>query len=224
MGVTGIGLRKKDTMEEIKYSTVPGKIKTLFKKIRTTGVPPTVDKKWLGSIGLTKSSDASLLSILKFLKFVDDSGKPMEIWNECRSSNKSKSVIGKVVRKAYSGLFNTYPNAHVQSEEDVKNYMLSRTGKSERVIELMYQTFSNLCSLGDFTGRPEPKKGDETEKPKEEPEQTSDEMDIEKIYKGFGEPVTININIQLTLPETKDIEVYNKFFESLQKYLIKDNE
>jgi hypothetical protein len=38
-----------------------------------------------------------------------------------------------------------------------------------------------------------------------------------------GGGVTININVQLTLPETKDEKVFDAFFSAMRRHLIDDN-
>jgi len=208
-------------MGTIPYTNVPSKIAPLFGKIQTTGIPLTVDKKWLSSVGFDKGPDATLLRVLKALKFLDGSGKPTDFWKSYKNKAKSKLVLAKAVRKAYSGLFDTYNNAHAANKEDIKNYMRSVSGKADRTIDFMYTTFRNLCALSDFPGTPPTEEvltGAKTEERPDVPDE------ITKVYKEFGEPVTININIQLTLPETKDIEVYDNLFKSLRKYMISENE
>jgi Family of unknown function (DUF5343) len=52
-------------MAEFPYTTVPGKLKPLFKKMREVGVPQKATFQWLKSIGFTSSNDATLLGVLK---------------------------------------------------------------------------------------------------------------------------------------------------------------
>lgn len=41
-----------------------------------------------------------------------------------------------------------------------------------------------------------------------------------KIIQDLGKGITININIQLTLPETTDENVYDRLFSSMKKHLL----
>lgn len=49
-----------------------------------------------------------------------------------------------------------------------------------------------------------------------------DEGNLSKLNHQLGTKnnMTINLNIQLTVPETTDEEVYNKFFEAMKKHLL----
>jgi hypothetical protein len=67
-------------MADFQYTTVPGKISTLFDKIRSVGVPPKVTVQWLKAIGFTSSNDTSLLPVAKAVGFADQSGVPTEYW------------------------------------------------------------------------------------------------------------------------------------------------
>lgn len=48
-------------MNDVVYTTVPGKIPELLSKIKQTGVPPKVTNAWLKTIGFTSSNDGSLI-------------------------------------------------------------------------------------------------------------------------------------------------------------------
>ena len=68
-------------MAEYVYTTVPGKLKALFTKLREVGVPQKATSQWLKSIGFMSSNDASLLGVLKFVGLVDASGIPTPKWS-----------------------------------------------------------------------------------------------------------------------------------------------
>jgi len=80
----------------------------------------------------------------------------------------------------------------------------------------MVNTFKILCSLADFSSI---KTEYEESKPKEIPEVVKS-VKSQKYPK--TQPFNVTINIQLTLPENKDDEVYDKFFEALKRHLLTD--
>jgi hypothetical protein len=73
--------REKRTMADYPLTTVTGKIGTLLSKIREVGVPPKATVQWLKSVGFKSSNDSTLLTAIKFIGFIDQSGVPTDAWN-----------------------------------------------------------------------------------------------------------------------------------------------
>src|SRR5688572_18195737 len=81
-------------MADFPYTTVPGKIGTLFAKIREVGVPQKVTQQWLKSVGFKSSNDASLVGVLKYIGFIDGSAVPTLKWTQYRGDNsKTRSAF-----------------------------------------------------------------------------------------------------------------------------------
>lgn len=74
-------------MAEIPYTTVPGKIGNLLKRMRDTRVPGKANATWLASIGMKSSNDRSMLTVLKALGFIDNLGIPTEKWKHYRGAD-----------------------------------------------------------------------------------------------------------------------------------------
>jgi hypothetical protein len=196
---------------------VYGKLRPLFERIQEVSKPETVDGKWLSSIGFTGSNDPRLVPVLKFIGFLDPSGKPTEKWLAYRDRNRAKQVLAEGIRDGYAGLFKIYPDANQRRDDELKNFFGARTGASARVIVLTTATFRSLCELADFRGA--------TEEAVPEPSGTQ-VTEVDRLAQtrvtaqGLGGQITININVQLTLPDTTDETVYDRFFAALKKHLL----
>jgi hypothetical protein len=197
-------------MKKPPYTGQPKNVSEFFEKIKTLGIPPKVNLAYLPTIGFKSSNDRYLVGVSKSLGFVDSSGVPTERWQEYKDKNKAKQVMTSVVKTVYADLFNTYPNAHEEDSATIQNYFAAKWGVSEQLAKLMEQTFKELCGLADFKAvvvtepgaKPTvPTVGKVTEMPPS------------------VKPVTININIQLSLPATEDAAIYDKLFEALKKHL-----
>ena len=133
------------------YADVHGKIEPLLQKIQETGRPDKVDANWLARVGFTKSNDPSLIRVLKWIGFVDSSGVPLQRWQSYRNKQAAPGVLAEGIRDGYSDLFEMYPHAHQQAEEDLRSFFASNTTVSDESRRRMVRTFKTLCSLADFS-------------------------------------------------------------------------
>jgi hypothetical protein len=201
-------------MADYPYSTVLQKIKPLLLKIKTIGVPSKVDYKWLQTIGYKSTNDTSLIPVLKNIQLIDSSGKPTDSWMKYRADNK---ILASCIRVGYSDLFATYPNAEAESKDNLSNFFSSKTTAGSQVIGKMVGTFLELCGAADFTGSPVSHTSP-TPTHSAAPIHTS--PILPHAVKNLENGVAININIQLTVPETTDEKVYEAFFSSMKKHLL----
>lgn len=196
------------------YTTVPGKIPSLLSKLRDVGIPNKVSYEWLKSVGFKSSNDRTLISVLKQAEFVDASNVPTQVWKDYRGS-KHKSVLGNALLKGYKELYATYPDAHNRSTSDLESFFSTKTSAGKQSIDKMVKTFKGLAQNADFgakeAGAAASIKGDSSNP-------------IERVVEtASGGAITINLNIQLTLPETTDEKVYDKFFQAMKKHLMDSN-
>ena len=137
-------------MAEYQYSTVPGKLKSLLDKIRDIGVPSKAHTRWLKSIGFTSSNDGSLLTMLKFIGFADQSGIPTQRWKEYRGSHHGR-VLAEAIKNGYSELYALYPDAHSRTAEELEHVFSTNSTAGKQVISKTATTFRKLCELADFS-------------------------------------------------------------------------
>lgn len=206
-------------MPNYPYTTVPGKIAALFTKIQTTGVPDHVTTKYLASLGFNGSNDRSLLPLLRFLGFIDQSGVPQDRWRLYRDRNQGGKVLADALRESYRDLFQLYPDAHRKDTDTLTNFFRSNTTSGERSSSLMVSTFQALCKLADFS--------DDTPGMAHEvaAADDADDLDIARVARQqpsehSGASVVINVNIQLVLPDQADAETYDRLFTSLRRHLL----
>jgi hypothetical protein len=202
-------------MADFPYTQVTGKLKSLFQKIQQVGKPDTVDKKWLASIGLKSSNDPSLIPVLRVIDFIDQSNNPTERWTRYRDKSQARKVLAEGILIGYAELFQTYPDAYRRSDDELKAFFTTKTKAGSQVVSKTVTTFKNLCELADFQDVP-------IEGSSVQSVQLT-QGDIRaptRIIKELEAGVTININIQLTLPDTTDESVYDKLFAAMKKHLL----
>jgi hypothetical protein len=194
------------------YVDAYGKIADVFYKIIEAQVPPKYTNDFIYTkLGLKSSSYRASTALLKRLGFVDDANVPTEAYREYRDPQKSKLIMARQIRKGYRDLFSTNEYAYKLKREEVisKLNTLLGTPADDKITPKVAATFLALCALADFEGEMPP-----AEEVSETPAQ---EESIGKSITKWGLSYTINLN----LPATTDIEVFNAIFKALKENLLK---
>jgi|SRR5208282_3907919 len=196
----------------------PKKLKVFFEIVQKEQIPPKVDKNFLQVHKFKSSYDEAIPKIMEQLDFVSSSRIPTERWKQYRDASKSKKIMAESIRSAYSELFNVYSNPIEKSKDDLKNFFKGKTDFDDEHIDFLVQTFEILCSLADLNqvaggSSPQPIS---ISPPNGGEVQNNTKLPIKSMGNG---QYTINLNIELQLPETTNPEVYDKLFESMKKHL-----
>lgn len=132
-----------------------------------------------------------------------------------RNKTRSGKVLAEGILEGYNELYQLYPDAHTRNIDELKAFFVTKSTSGKQVISKTVTTFRKLCELADFEGvEIESQTSVSTESAEYELEAPT------KIIKGLGAGVTININIQLALPATKDESVYDDLFKAMKKHLL----
>lgn len=194
-----------------------GKLTELLSKIRDGQAPEQFTHQLLKDWGFTSTNDRQFLPLLKALGFLSPDGKPTSRYHSYRDHSRSKDVMGEALREAYQDIFLIKANPTKDDREAIQGKFKSFHNATDRVAQLMTNTFLALLSLASFGGKTR------VTLEKKEPEPAKPEP--EKLEVGTAPsrhpPRTpgLHYNIQIHLPATKDVEVYNAIFKSLKEHL-----
>lgn len=212
-------------MADFAYAMGTGKIPALFDKIHDVGTPTTkVTHTWLGQVGFSSSNDRRLLSVLKQIGFIDGSSMPTDAWKHYRSATTAdrRRVLARAIQEGYKGLYDMYPNAQSRSDSELESFFRGHVNAGSQVLAKTIQTFKALAAIANFDG------GSAAVSPSA-PTPSNKDIPASEIPAhlptvstgvGRGTDMSVVINIQLAVPETKDAKVYDAFFESLKKHLL----
>jgi uncharacterized protein DUF5343 len=201
------------------YSVAVSRIPDLFAKIRDGQAPELFTLQLLKDWGFSSSNDRAFLPILKALGFLSPDGKPTSVYHDYRDHSRSKAVMGQALKNAYGDIFLIKEHPTEADRAAVQGKFKSYHNVSDNVAALMQKTFYALLSLADL-------KAATPVKPALPPEANKNETPPQKreVSDDQRPPVTptLHYNIQIHLPATKDVEVYNAIFKSLRAHLIDD--
>ena len=197
------------------YAVKMGSLKEYLEKIKTKklGVPDKVNREHLKSIGYTSSNDWYIPRVLKSINFIDKSNTPTQNLKDFRTK-KSGQVMADALRKTYAELFKIYPEPHKKGKGELENFFAEKRPKLKKsTLGLFVDTFKTLCEFADFGAVPIAPKAEVKEAEKKL-------VEVAQVTTQMPSGVTINVNIQLTLPVTDDATVYDKIFKALKDNLL----
>ena len=185
--------------------------------------PPKFTNKFLEQLEFKSTNDRLFIGMLKFLGFIDGLGSPQDRYFKFLDQTQSKFVLAEAIKEAYADLFTVNVKANEMSVNDVKNKLktLTQGSKSETVIGCMANTFTALCKYADFSKHTTKEVVTVTKKEQiaeEIPHTNEHKMTHELINKKIT--TEMHYNIQIHLPETRDITVYDAIFKSLKEHLL----
>jgi len=202
------------------YVNAYGGLAKLFAEIKKASVPPKVTNDFLYSVlGLKSTSFRAMLPLLKRLGFIDQSNVPTQSYKDFRDSKLSESVMTERVRASYADLFaaNEYANKMDKKELVEKLTTLLGTSADDAVVPNVAATFIELVKLSNFDGSPSKKK------PKAEPAPDEHESEEHTQRSQSGLKMGISYIINLNLPATTEVEVFNAIFKSLKEHILGDH-
>lgn len=206
-------------MAEFAYTTVPGKIKPLMAKIQEVGVPSRATQSWLTSIGYASTNDRTLLAIMRLIGFIDDTGRPTSSWEEFWGGDRG--ALARAIEQGYSALYEVYPDAHKRSSAELESIIKSAAPKlGKDAVSRALSTFRALVDLADFGATGSSLPGGNGMNPNGHHAEPVVETSPATVVRSLWAGVTINVNVQLTLPETTDGTVYEKLFAAMREHLL----
>jgi hypothetical protein len=198
------------------YIISNNKIAPIFAKIRSAAKPERFSiRDTLNKWGFAASNDRAMVGVLKALGFINENGAPTEYYDRLRDPNDWKYVLAERIRDLYSDLYAIDTSIHTSPETEIRGAISRVSGKDDESVKRYYSTFKALAALATFDAKPsragtaapaEPVGGHKSDHAPEpnEPHRRA----------------AFHYNIQIHLPATTDISVYNAIFRSLRENLV----
>jgi Family of unknown function (DUF5343) len=200
-----------------------GGISKLFHKVKEAAVPPKFTQDFVSTVlDLKSSSYRAMIPLLKRLGFIDQANVPTQAYKDYRDDSQSGIVMAERLRHAYKALFGAHEYAYKLEKKDLQGKLKSLLGAADDDANIPYVagTFLELAKLATWNGVAPTAKKEVTESREGTGGTTEREqrMEREEFQEGgFRIGYTINLN----LPATTEIEVFNAIFKSLRENLLR---
>ncbi|KQP66856.1 DUF5343 domain-containing protein [Nocardioides sp. Leaf285] len=199
-------------------------VPTLFTKIVEGTAPDKFTVDHLKGIGLSSSNDRPFIPLLKDLGFLTAEGAPTPRYHAYRDKSRSKAVMAEALREAYTDVFHIRERPTTGDRQAVEGLFKSKNNSTDKVAQLQASTFYALLKLADMDASTPTITASDVTVPGDAEASPGEDAGPND---GFVEPrvqgtlsTELHYTIQVHLPATKDLEVYNAIFRSLRENLL----
>jgi hypothetical protein len=194
-----------------------GTITKVLEKIKTAATPPRFTQDFLATkLGLPGGTPRPVIPFLKRAGFLGGDGIPTDLYKRFRNPTESRRAGAEALKTAYQRLYEMNEYAHELGDDKLKGLIVQATGMDagSPAVRAMIGSFKALRDFASFESEPE----SETESAGEPAEPTeSTRQEARATPARIGLSYTINLN----LPSTSDIAVFDAIFKSLRANLLK---
>lgn len=208
-------------MAALPYVTSPGNIEKALIGIKAAATPPSVTLDFVKTIlKIPGGSGNQMSSYLKKIGFVNPDGSPSNIYKKFRNTTTSGTAVAEALKIGYEPLNSRNEYWYKLPDAQLRGLILEETGLSDdaNVVTLIV---NNIRGLKKFASFDEPAAGVSLEPIEvvETPSRLPSTQFATNVAQSMG--LNLGYTINLNLPATSDIAVFNAIFKSLNENLLK---
>lgn len=215
-------------MASLPYVTSPGNIEKAFTGIRNAATPERVSQDFVKTIlKVPGGSGDQLTSYLKKIGFTNPDGTPSDIYRRFRNPSTSGVAAAQALRIGYKPLYVRNEYMHQLTDEKLKGLIIEETGQSHdsNVVSMVFSCIKGIKKYADFS--PSDAEDSEFREVIQEvsngtaPNSSQGMQFQAPIASSQGLGLNLSYTINLNLPATSDVAVFNAIFKSLKENLLK---
>lgn len=206
---------------KIPYVTASGNITKVLQKIQPAATPERFTHDFLSTkLAMTGGSARPVIPFLKRTGFLASDGAPTDRYRRFRASSSRGQAAAEALRQGYKPLYELNEEVHALKDKELRDLVIQVTGAEEgsSTVGAIVGSFRALQAFADF-GQVD--NNQDSEAVDEEDERgdehgASGEEDRQLLH-GLNVGYTINLH----LPATSDVAVFNAIFKSLRENLLR---
>jgi hypothetical protein len=204
--------RQRASDQPIPYVMAYGNITKALAGIANASTPERFTQDFLSTkLGLKGGSARPVIPFLKRVGFLTSDGAPTELYKRYRNESHRGSALAAATRQGFKALYEVNEYAHDLKPNDLKGLVVQVTGMdpSSSTIPAITGSFNALKTGATFDhdGRELPADGNKA---------------VEALHPLPPKVAGLNLGytINLHLPATSDIAVFNAIFKSLREHIL----
>lgn len=202
------------------YLASPGTVPKALEKIKSAATPERFTSDFVNTVlGFKGGTGASLIPFMKRMGFVASDGAPTDIYSKFRNPASSKQAAFSALKIGYKSLYERNEYIHKASDEDLRGAIVEATGleAESQVVKLICSTFKAFRAFADF----ETKSAEALPQPAPLEESNGNTEEHHKV-RANKTGLNLSYSINLHLPASDDIKVFDAIFKSLKENLLKE--
>jgi hypothetical protein len=209
--------KKREIKGGLPYSTAPGAFKKALDGIIVAERPDRFSNDFMVTVlKVSGGSARPVPPMLKKMAFITSDGTPTDLYSKFKSDSARGQAALDGLKNAYAEMFRRNDFIHRADEATVKDLIVEITGlkKSDGIVRMMSQTFEAIRSFADKASSPSSDgtvvgvSNDEGKEGRPKHRQNA--------AGGLG----LSYHINIILPETENIAVFNAIFRSLRENIL----
>lgn len=193
----------------------------IFAAIQRASVPTQgFTHEFLKNLGFASSGDRPIIPVLKAIGFLDQAGKPTELYRTYKDPALAKRALAKGIRLGYADLLAIDPEAYRKPTKELAGMFARLSDKGDAVTAKMATTFNALASLADFSAPESGGAADQDSAPSADPGMAEVPAGSVPEQPGAAGTFTLRHDIHVHLPLSTDVAVYDAIFKSLRENLM----
>lgn len=215
-------------MGNLPYVQATSTLEKMLEKIKTASVPDRFSQDYVSTkLSLKGGTARALIPFIKKMGLVTSDGTPTDRYREFRNPEKSGFAIASAMRELFETLFDMNEYVYELENSKLKGLIVEATGAepNSAVVQKTLSTFSALKKIATFDPEESNTTNDSDSRSVENSisQKTSPiNLPIYKPNTSRSDGINLSYTINLNLPATTDIEVFNAIFKSLKQHLIQE--
>ncbi len=197
------------------YTTTPGRFKETLQAIISAERPSAVNRDFIETVlGVKGGIVTGFPPILKRIGFLSNDNSPTELYGQFQAESSRSYAALMGLKNGFAELFKRNAHADKAEDERIKDYLVQITGRKrdDTVVSAILGTFNAIRSF--ITGDVSAPDHDALEVP------STSTAEPVHLHSPSRNAVGLSYHINIVLPETKDITVFNAIFQSLKQNLL----
>lgn len=225
-------------MASLPYVTAPGNVERALLGIKQAATPPTVSQDFVKTIlGIKGGSGNQMTAYLRKIGFAGPDGSPSSIYTRFRSTDHDVSgvAMAEALKIGYASLYTRNEYMHSLTDEKLRGLIIEETGAGDDsgTVTMILSCIKALKKYASYTPKSvitqvveaeSTHQSNSTGSTSSAGRQASSDgagTNVQRGTEGLGLNLAYTIN--LNLPATSDIAVFNAIFKSLKENLLRDS-
>jgi hypothetical protein len=215
-------------MANLPYVTATGNVTKALNNIAAAATPDAVTQNFVKTIlKISGGSGTQMTSFLKKIGLVNSDGTPSETYRKFRNSATRGGAAADALKFGYAPLYKRNEFLHELSDKDIKGLILEETGMAadSSAPNLILSCIKAIKQFAVFNAVEQDLQVEPG--PQQSPTVVLEGNQRSAASTGISEGkigLNVGYNINLNLPATSDISVFNAIFKSLKENLLSSDD